>query len=431
MGEIVASSETEDSIVEEITITYTAEGQIKGIIPGITHDNRLIKIRVPIADGWSPPSRTAEAAGYYTVMHEKPDADADTGYSELTGKVEAMDPGKANADDADPTYIVVRVLPEQAVEKGERLIISYQNAVAPVTPGKSEFVVFFDDGEADRFNVVVRSAAGAAKLAIDSDDSFIIDDGGALTVTVKLHDAEDRVATRDVPTSVTLDDGGAGGSFDPATVTIDAFKYMGTSTYTAAMVDNVTITATATGLTDPEPLTVLADTNNPSIDADSITATPMYAKAGIMVTVSATGTRARAVNTVTFSIRETDGTRVIATDRNMEEDEDEPGTYSGKTASIPDGGYDGTYNIIVEIQGTDVSVPATGALTIDTVLPVITDPSRGDETHVKAGDMVTVSATVSEASTVSADVSGLNADESPLSLEDADGDGHCIRTHGR
>ena len=70
-----------------------------------------------------------------------------------------------------------------------------------------------------------------------------------------------------------------------------------------------------------------------------------------------------------------------------------------------------------------MSVPATGALTIDTVLPVITDPSRGDETHVMAGDMVTVSATVSEASTVSADVSGLNADESPLSLEDADGDG--------
>ena len=48
-----------------------------------------------------------------------------------------------------------------------------------------------------------------------------------------------------------------------------------------------------------------------------------------------------------------------------------------------------------------------------------------------AGDMVTVSATVSEASTVSADVSGLNADESPLSLEDADGDGMYTKARSR
>ena len=61
--------------VADISITYTAEGQIKGIIPGITHDDRSIKIRVPTTDGWSAPSRTAEAAGYYTVKHEKPDED--------------------------------------------------------------------------------------------------------------------------------------------------------------------------------------------------------------------------------------------------------------------------------------------------------------------------------------------------------------------
>ena len=257
--------------------------------------------------------------------------------------------------------------------------------------------------------------------------AFTIEDGGSATVTVKLLDSDGELATRSTPTTVTWMHRGAG---TIVSVTIPAGEYSMDTTLSATEEARVTSpsTATATGLTDAEPLTVLADTNSPSIDADSITADPMYAKAGIVVTVSATGTKARAVNTVTFSIRSADGTRVIATDRNMEEDEDEPGTYSGETASIPDGGHDGTYDIIVKIQGTDVSVPATGALTIDTVLPVITDPSRGDETHVMAGDMVTVSATVSEASTVSADVSGLNADESPLSLMDADGDGVCI--HG-
>ena len=57
------------------------------------------------------------------------------------------------------------------------------------------------------------------------------------------------------------------------------------------------------------------------------------------------------------------------------------------------------------LRGPRRSKTKTGALTVDTVLPVITAPSGGDETHVMAGDMVTVSATLSEASTVSADVS--------------------------
>ena len=162
MGKIVVGA-----TVEDISITYTAEGQIKGIIPGITHDDRLIKIRVPTADGWSAPSRTAEAAGYYTVTLEKPDEDAADGYSEIIDTIEAMAPGKAaNADDeAAATYIVARVLPEKTVEKDQRIIFSYQDAVAPATPGKSEFVVIFDTEEVDTLSVLVQSAEGATQLA--------------------------------------------------------------------------------------------------------------------------------------------------------------------------------------------------------------------------------------------------------------------------
>ena len=55
----------------------------------------------------------------------------------------------------------------------------------------------------------------------------------------------------------------------------------------------------------------------------------------------------------------------------MEEDENQPGTYSADY-TIAEGAHNGTYDITVKIEGTEVSVPATGALIIDTVLPVIT-----------------------------------------------------------
>ena len=84
-------------------------------------------------------------------------------------------------------------------------------------------------------------------------------------------------------------------------------------------------------------------------------------------------------------------------------------------------------DIAIAITATDAAgntgTASVTMVTLDNTAPVISDASRGDDTHVMAGDMVTVSATLSEAATVSADVSGLNADESPLSLEDADGDG--------
>ena len=111
---------------------------------------------------------------------EKPDEDAADGYSEIIDTIEAMAPGKANEDDEAATYIVARVLPEKTVEKDQRIIFSYQDAVAPATPGQSEFVVIFDTGEVDTLSVLVQSAEGATQLALSSDaDSFIIDDGGS------------------------------------------------------------------------------------------------------------------------------------------------------------------------------------------------------------------------------------------------------------
>ena len=86
---------------------------------------------------------------------------------------------------------------------------------------------------------------------------------------------------------------------------------------------------------------------------------------------------------------------------------------------------DGDEEVTITITASDAAgneaVAATVMVTLDNTAPVIT--AEIDMPAVMAGDMVTVSATVSEASTVEADVSMLNADAAMVSLTDADEDG--------
>ena len=103
----------------------------------------------------------------------------------------------------------------------------------------------------------------------------------------------------------------------------------------------------------------------------------------------------------------------------MEEDEDEPGTYSGDYM-IAEGAHDGTYDITVKIQGTEVSVPATGALTIDTMPPTIS--ASVDKPDVKNDDVVVITAEVGEDATsvtVTADVAMLDTTQTePVTFTD-------------
>ena len=120
--------------------------------------------------------------------------------------------------------------------------------------------------------VIVESGKPASALAIVV-DGFTIEDGPA-TVTVRLLDSDGELATRSTPTTVNL----IASSGTIVSVTIPAGEYSMDTTLSAEEAANITITATATGLTDAESLTVLADTNSPSIDADSITADPCTQK---------------------------------------------------------------------------------------------------------------------------------------------------------
>ena len=400
MGTIVVGD-----TVEDIAITYTAAGQIKGTVTGETTVDRLFKIRVPTADGWSAPSRTAEAAGYYAVTLEKPDEDADDGYSEITDTIEAMAPAKANEADEAATYIVARVLPEKTVEKDQRIIFSYQDAVAPATPGKSEFVVFFDTEEVDTLNVLVQSAEGATQLALSSDaDSFILDDGGSTTVTVKLVGPDGTSpATRDEATTVTLS---AEGGTIASSVTIPAGSYHADASLSAADPGDITITASATGLEGDE-LMVTADTDNVSVNMPTVS--PMYVAAGSSVTVMATATAAQ---TVMFSVTNADGVGVQPSTMT----EDESGSYTGTFMVVVDQHPDGVYDVTVSINGTSMTAP--GALTIDSMAPTVTASASAE--MVADGDTVTISAMAADdgsgVASVMADVSMLDSTQGMVEL---------------
>ena len=77
----------------------------------------------------------------------------------------------------------------------------------------------------------------------------------------------------------------------------------------------------------------------------------MYAKEDTTVKVSATGTKARAANTVLYSIHIGETPGPVA-DGVMEEDENQPGTYSANYP-VAMGAHNGTYDITVRIEGTE------------------------------------------------------------------------------
>ena len=389
---------TSGSTGNDITITYTAAAQISA--------DKQIKVTVPT--GWSAPINDAAAAdkmGTYTVKHMNADGSAkeDPYGDAIDGNITKLVPSG---------MMMIAQVSGGNVAAGEMIVFTYQNATAPATPGKSEFQVTFDSVvvESDADTVIVQSAAGVSKLGLEAKDedgnavdSFIIDSGGTLTVTVNLLADDNSVATRSTDTVVTPTSSSSTGSFNPATVTIKAGEYMGTTVYSDTTVASVTLNASTavTGIADAAPLMVTADTSNVSIT--SVSVAPMYAKAGTTVTVTAMATP---VQTATFSVGS------IVTDMSMMESE--PGGYTGSFDVVADQHADGVHTVTVSINGAS----GTGSLTIDNAAPTNVTASASVDT-VSNGDMVTITATASDNNGVTslmADVSALDSTQSMVDV---------------
>ena len=154
--------------------------------------------------GWSDPIDDDQAmdddgnynAGTYTVVHKMADG---TYFTDRYG--DNIDGNIEKADVAD--RMLMATVTGDGVAAGETVIFTFQNATAPATAGPSTFQVYYDGAkvESDDDVVNVQSAEGASMLALSSEeDTFLIDDGGSLTVTVMLQAADGSAATRGVDT---------------------------------------------------------------------------------------------------------------------------------------------------------------------------------------------------------------------------------------
>ena len=404
MGRVVAGSGG-----NEVMVTYEAIGEIG--------EGKKITVTVPA--GWSAPLNEAaadEKMGTFTTKHYLKLAADDPDGLRNAGDAVAASTAKAATTDTVNTVMVATVAAGKMVKAGDIVKFTYSNAMAPAATGASDFTTEYDgEGVEGNVTVLVESAEGATALKLDAVADFTIEDG-AVTVTVRLIDANGDEATRSTDTVVELN----ASSGTIASITIPAGQSSGTGEFSATDAARVTLEATVTGLTSDE-VEFLADTTTPVIDSvtvgmmvDGALVPSMYAKAMDTVTVVATGTAAQ---TGTFSATNAAGMGV--TGSTMTESDD-GGTYTGMFDVVVDQHPDGDYSVTVSLDGT-TSDPVT--LTIDSTDPVVSDAALGDTEPVMMGDTVTISATLSEAADVTADVSGLNAAEPTLTLEDADGDG--------
>ncbi len=408
MTSIAASSED-----NEITVTYTAIGEIG--------EGKTITVTVP--DGWSPPLNEAaadEKMGTFTAVHADKVAEDDADGLPDGGIIVTASTMKADgaATDAAPMIMVATVPSGQMIKAGDTVTFTYSNATATSMLGESQFVTTYDDMEvAGDDTILVVSPNPATTLMVTSN---AMTDGGKfydkLTVTVMLQDDDGEEATRDAAVTVMLDDGegddDAGGTFEPASISIAVGATEGESTYTPADAGDITITAKADldgdGTDETGSIMVTADTMTPTIDSESISVAPSIAKTDTAVTVSAMATPNRADGTVLFSV-----SNGVVTDGVMKEDE--AGSYTG-SFTVTSLHANDVHDVTVRIDGTTppVTVTVEDALTIDTMVPSVT--ASDVEEVVGNGATVTISAVVTDNNagfTVTANLAMLDTEADP------------------
>ena len=395
----------------EITIIYTAKAQIS--------EDKVIAVQIP--EGWSDPIDDDQAMdddgnyneGTYTVVHKMADG---TSFTDRYG--DPIDGMVEKADVAD--RMLMASVTGDGVAAGETVIFTFQNATASEDAGPSTFQVYYDGAkvESDDDVVLVQSGEGAAMLALSSEeDTFIIDEGGSLTVTVMLQAADGSAATRAVDTVIALESSSDNGSFDPATVTIAAGETMGTSDYSDGSVGSVEITAStdATDVAAADALTITANTEMPMLE--SVDFSPKVVKDLATVTVTAMGT---AFQNPTFMIEDVNFSGI-----SMTEDAGD-GTYTG-SYRLARGSTEGMHSVTVTING--VSLAADDMLTVDNTMPSVTVTAPAAGITVINGQEITITATVTDATdvTVTADVSMLDSEAEADSVMLTDGTGmHTI-----
>ena len=369
-----------------LVLTYTAEqtiaeGQLKLIVPS----------------GWTAP------------QEENTDR---PGYTEIED---------GNALVSNEEYNGQSVTATIEMDRGDVIKIHYGRyttedggAHAPQAPGTYLFRVEFDRvGVASQPSVIVHGGT-ASKLVVTAPSSVSADAGTApVAITVEIQDDTGSAAVMGSDLEVTLSSTSSTGSFTDANgdaiagnkVPISAGSTEATAYYSdTGAGTTATVRAMAVGL-DSGRATIEVTSDIDTVDASSISVSPAMVKAGDRVTVTARGTAGKTA------------TLVVGDFVNKNMTESPAGSYSGNFTVVQNL-QDGTHNVTVTIG--EASAMVANAVTIDTTAPTISSASVAPST-VGNGDMVTISATVTGATSVTADVSGLDDTKTDVTLTMANG----------
>ena len=367
-----------------LTFTYTVAGEAS--YPS--------DVRVAVPDDWTPAT-----ASNFTVSLKRSNRTR-LGIVEKKGPIDGA--------------MVARISSDEQVMAGDEIIFEFLDVTAPADAGSSEFEVTFH-GQAIASSPMVRVQAGqASQLAIKAPSKVSADAGAApARITIMIQDADGGEAAVADDVTVNLTSTSSTGSFSDADgdevemVTIPAGETEVEVFYSDSRVGRTAriIVEDDSGGLDGDDTSIEISTD---VDAvDSITVSPEAAKAGDTVTVSAKGTPGR---TVMFSV---DVMPATVTNRSMTEAAS--GSYSGSFVVVADQHADGDYTVTVNLNDES----GTASLTIDSTAPTVS--ASASPATVGNGDMVTITATVNGATSVTADVSALDSTKTDVALTMANG----------
>ena len=385
---------TINSSANTLTFTYTATGAIT---------DRSADIRVDVPRGWTEPTASIEATarGSFTVTHKKLQADDTLALqTAAAAAVEKLGPFDRQ--------IAARLKHGSSLAAGDQVVFTYENADAPTTVGASTFVMTYGGSEVTMgpaLTVIVGSGKPATALSVTAPASHLIESEDAAMVTVELQDEDGNAVPAETDTVVSLSSSSATGSFmvDGAAATMVTIMAGSTSAmayYSDTAEGMATITASSGTLTDGmATINVTTDdvmiTSATSSVADSDGVAKTVARAGDIITVTAMANPGKMVTVMIDSI--------IVAPGNMTESATSPGTYT-RSHTLTSITADGTYAVTVSLG--DISQSA-GSVTVDNTAPTISAPSALPAL-VANGDTVTISATVSGATSVMANVTLLD-----------------------
>ena len=307
------------------------------------------------------------------------------------------------------------------LESGDTLMFIYKQVTAPSTEATYQFTTMASTSSAGKLlpvqaqpTIIVRETVTAIAIAADPSSVFTGGEIG-LSVTLWAGTGAGRALGGVV---IDLDDGDAGGTFTPASITIANAGHEGTATYTNPAAGDYTVTATAGDL---EPVTVDVEIKSTirGLSVNGETTEMALVTQGGTIMVRATGP----VGGGTVTVLDEDGEKVglkKALDPEGAPDGDGDQIYA-RSITLPAVVADGTYTVSVEIQG-DVNNSLQVQVVNDQTPPTVSN-ADASEAVVVNGDTLTLSADVAmnesmvAIASVIADLGGLDSTQATVALD--------------